>query len=72
VRAVAASRHLARLEELRLVEFIPSPPDEDAVLALARSPHLPRLRYVEYGWWHQYPKRTKAELQRRFPAIQLN
>jgi uncharacterized protein (TIGR02996 family) len=71
LQAVAASRHLGRLEEVRLGEVIPSHPDEGAVLALARSPHLPRLRYVEYHWWHLYPKRTKAELRRRFPAINL-
>ncbi len=71
LRAVADSRHLARLEVVKKVESSLGPPDEGVVLALARSPHLPRLRFVSFAYWHQFPARTKAELRRRFPAIPL-
>jgi uncharacterized protein (TIGR02996 family) len=71
LRAIADSRHLGRLETLTKEEYSPQPPDQQVVLALARSPHLPRLRLVSGGMWHLYPERTKAELRRRFPAIRL-
>ncbi len=71
LRALTASRHLGRLEKLeRAADGVAHrPPEEDVVLALARSPYLPWLRMVSWGWWHTYPGRTKAELRRRFPAI---
>lgn len=70
LRAVATSRHLCRLEKLQEDSHMAAPA-EDAVLALARSPRLPRLRYVSFAWWHEYPERTKAELRQRFPSIPL-
>jgi uncharacterized protein (TIGR02996 family) len=69
--AVAASRHLGRLEKLEMLYSAHDPPDEKVVLALARSPHLPRLRFVTPRMWQRYPDRTRAELRRRFPAIPL-
>ena len=44
---------------------------DHGVLLSARSPHLPRLRYVSWGSWPEYPKETRAELKRRFPIIPL-
>jgi hypothetical protein len=69
--AVAASRHLGRLEKLEVGWSAHDPPDEPVVLAVARSPHLPRLRFVTPRMWQRYPSRTRAELRRRFPAIPL-
>jgi uncharacterized protein (TIGR02996 family) len=71
LRAVAGSRHLGRVEEVKQVEVSFTPPDPDVVLALARSPHLPRLRLVSQGGWYRFPEQTKAELRRRFPGIPL-
>jgi uncharacterized protein (TIGR02996 family) len=71
LRAVAESHHLTRLEALKTDTFFPVPPKEDVVLALARSPHLPRLRLVSSGFWFTYPEATKAELRQRFPAVRL-
>jgi uncharacterized protein (TIGR02996 family) len=71
LRAVAASRYLKDLEKIRLENPALAAPEEDAVLALARSPHLPRLRFVSFGFWHEFPERTKAELRQRFPHIPL-
>ena len=70
LRAVAESRHLGRLEEVA-EEFWHHLPAGEVVLALARSPNLPRLRYVSWGRWPEYPKATRAELKRRFPIIPL-
>ena len=42
---------------------------EDVALAVARSPHLPRLRDVYFACWPLYPEPTKAELLRRFPTM---
>jgi uncharacterized protein (TIGR02996 family) len=71
LRAVAASRYLGRLEKLEMGWSAHDPPDEKVVLALARSPHLPRLRFVTPREWRRYPNGTRAELRRRFPAIPL-
>ncbi len=68
LRAVAASRHLARLEKLESEGFARPGRvrDEDEVLAVARSSHLPRLRAVEGFWPDTYSRRAQAELRKRF------
>src|SRR5262249_25162854 len=72
LRAVAESRHLGRLEHLERGWGPEStPPPQDVVMALARSRPLPRLRFVTFAFWHEYPEPTKAELRRRFPEIPL-
>ncbi len=71
VRTVAASQQLGCLEEVKKVEPGGPAPDQEAVLALARSSHLPQLRVVSHAFWHQFPEPVKAELLRRFPAIPL-
>jgi uncharacterized protein (TIGR02996 family) len=71
LQAVAASRHLGRLEKLDVAEYQPGPPPVEVVLAVARSPHLPRLRDVDSGYWFQYPDGAKRELRQRFPGIDL-
>ena len=69
LRAVVASRHLGRLEKVKMLYSSQSPPEEELMLTLARSPHLPRLRFVTWALWDRYTEVTRAELRQRFPAM---
>lgn len=53
------------LENLREIELIGNPITPRGALALARSPHLPRLRRV-YGLTLSIDRELRIELERRF------
>jgi uncharacterized protein (TIGR02996 family) len=61
-RRIAACPRLPGLEELSI-----SGVREEAALAVARSPHLKKLRLLQLSYWGNFSREAKAELKKRFP-----